>query len=120
MYAIEALGLRKGFKNKGKEAEAWTQAVDGIDLCVEEGDIVEMLAMGDFLERFSSQLSSGQRTLVGLAKALLSEPRLLVLDEPTASLDPEVSERVRKVIRDEHASRSFTLLVTSHNMADIE
>jgi ABC-2 type transport system ATP-binding protein len=45
---------------------------------------------------------------------------LLVLDEPTASLDPEVSERVRAVIRAEHAERGFTLLVTSHNMDDIE
>jgi len=45
---------------------------------------------------------------------------LLVLDEPTASLDPEVSERVRHVIREERAKGDFTLLVTSHNMADIE
>jgi ABC-2 type transport system ATP-binding protein len=51
---------------------------------------------------------------------LLSEPRLLVLDEPTSSLDPEVAERVRKVLREEHARRKFTLFVTSHNMADIE
>ncbi|MGH2760175.1 MAG: ABC transporter ATP-binding protein [Actinomycetota bacterium] len=83
-------------------------------------EIVDKLGISDFVERYSSQLSSGQRTLVGLTKALLSEPRLLVLDEPTASLDPEVAERVRKVLREEHARRKFTVLVTSHNMADIE
>ncbi len=204
MYAIEAVGLRKKFRNKGKDAtEKFTQAVDGVDLLVEEGDVVALLGpngagktttlmmllgvtepdegkvsllghplpeertraleqtnftasyigmpyrvrvkeilkvystlygarkvwldeivsklgIDDFVERYSSQLSSGQRTLVGLTKALLSEPRLLVLDEPTASLDPEVAERVRKVLREEHARRKFTVLVTSHNMADIE
>lgn len=83
-------------------------------------DLVEALKLGDFLDRYASQLSSGQRTLVGLVKSLMSDPRLLVLDEPTASLDPEVSERVRHVIRQEHTRRNFTLLVTSHNMADIE
>jgi ABC-2 type transport system ATP-binding protein len=83
-------------------------------------EISAKLGIDEFAERFSSQLSSGQRTLVGLTKALLSEPRLLVLDEPTASLDPEVAERVRKVLREDHAERHFTLLVTSHNMADIE
>jgi ABC-2 type transport system ATP-binding protein len=83
-------------------------------------EVVELLGIGEFLVRYSSQLSSGQRTLIGLTKALLSEPRLLVLDEPTASLDPEIAERVRKVLRGEHESRRFTLLVTSHNMADIE
>jgi ABC-2 type transport system ATP-binding protein len=204
MYAIQAVGLRKRFKNKDKDASGpWTQAVDGIDLFVDEGDVVALLGpngagktttlmmllgvtepdqgtvnllghplpeertaalertnftasyiglpykvrvreildifrtlygarrsradelveafgLHGFLDRFNSQLSSGQRTLVGLTKALLSEPRLLVLDEPTASLDPEVSERVRQVIRDERARGDFTLLVTSHNMADIE
>ena len=83
-------------------------------------DLIERLHVHEFLDRYASQLSSGQRTLVGLCKSLMSEPRLLVLDEPTASLDPEVSERVRAVIREEHAKGGFTLLVTSHNMADIE
>ena len=83
-------------------------------------DLIERLHVQEFLDRYASQLSSGQRTLVGLCKSLMSEPRLLVLDEPTASLDPEVSERVRAVIREEHAKGHFTLLVTSHNMADIE
>src|SRR5438132_634525 len=100
MYAIEALGLKQRLKNKGKE-------------------VADMLGVSEFLNRYSSQLSSGQRTLIGLTKALLSEPRLLVLDEPTASLDPEVADRVRRVLRAEHERRNFTVLVTSHNMADI-
>ncbi|MEX0874847.1 MAG: ABC transporter ATP-binding protein [Actinomycetota bacterium] len=202
--AIDAVGLRKRFKNKTKkQTEEYTYAVNGIDLKIEEGDVVALLGpngagktttlmmllgvtepdegkvtllghplpeertraleqtnftaayvglpykvrvreildvfrtlygssqaqvddlvqrlqIDEFGERYASQLSSGQRTLVGLAKSLMSEPRLLVLDEPTASLDPEVSERVRAVIREEHAKGTFTLLVTSHNMADIE
>src|SRR5207237_8593953 len=83
-------------------------------------EVMELLGISEFLDRYSSQLSSGQRTLIGLTKALLSEPRLLVLDEPTASLDPEVADRVRRVLRAEHERRQFTVLVTSHNMADIE
>ena len=83
-------------------------------------EVVELLELGPLLRRFSSELSSGQRTLVGLAKALLNRPSLLVLDEPTSSLDPEVAERVRAILRTAHAQDDFTLLITSHNMADIE
>jgi ABC-2 type transport system ATP-binding protein len=82
--------------------------------------VVELFDLGPLLGRYPSQLSSGQRTLVGLAKSLLNDPRLLILDEPTASLDPEVAERVRSVLRSQHTAERFTLLVTSHNMADIE
>ena len=68
----------------------------------------------------ASELSSGQRTLVGIAKATLHRPRLLVLDEPTASLDPEVAERVRQVIAAINEDDGTALLVTSHNMTDVE
>jgi ABC-2 type transport system ATP-binding protein len=83
-------------------------------------EVVELFGLRPLLGRFTSQLSSGQRTLVGLAKSLLNHPRLLVLDEPTASLDPEIAERVRSILREVHATEGFTLLITSHNMADIE
>lgn len=72
------------------------------------------------LDRSLSQLSSGQRTLVGLAKSLINNPRLLVLDEPTASLDPEVAARIREVLERARAEEGFTMLITSHNMSDIE
>ena len=66
-----------------------------------------------------TDLSSGQRTLVGIVKATLHHPRLLVLDEPTASLDPEVAHRVRQGLLDLVRSEGTTLLVTSHDMAEV-
>jgi ABC-2 type transport system ATP-binding protein len=72
------------------------------------------------LDRGGSQLSSGERTLVGLAKSMLNRPRLLVLDEPTASMDPEVAARIRRVLVSAQKEQGFTLLVTSHNMDEIE
>jgi ABC-2 type transport system ATP-binding protein len=67
-----------------------------------------------------TDLSSGQRTLVGIVKAILHGPRLLVLDEPTASLDPDVALRVRTGLQDLCRDGSTTLLVTSHNMVEVE
>lgn len=82
--------------------------------------VVSLLGIETFLDRSISQLSSGQKTLVGLAKSLVNRPRLLVLDEPTASLDPEVAKRIREVLAEVRADEGFTLLITSHNMAEIE
>jgi ABC-2 type transport system ATP-binding protein len=84
------------------------------------GEVAELFGVARFLKRNKSQLSSGQRTLVGLARALVNRPRLLVLDEPTASLDPDVAQRVRETLRRVQTEEGFTLLVTSHNMADVE
>jgi ABC-2 type transport system ATP-binding protein len=67
-----------------------------------------------------TDLSSGQRTLVGIVKAILHGPRLLVLDEPTASLDPDVALRVRTGLQDLCRDEGTTLLVTSHNMVEVE
>jgi ABC-2 type transport system ATP-binding protein len=87
----------------------------------------EAVAAG--LERFNiahlakamgNELSSGQRTLVGIVKATLHEPRLLVLDEPTASLDPDVALRVRTGLERVCADEGTALLVTSHNMLEVE
>ncbi len=83
-------------------------------------DALEMFGVGHLFERPTAHLSSGQRTLVGLAKSMINRPRLLVLDEPTASLDPEVGHEVRRVLMDEQARQGFTILMTSHNMAEIE
>jgi ABC-2 type transport system ATP-binding protein len=67
-----------------------------------------------------TELSSGQKTLVGIAKSVLHRPALLVLDEPTASLDPDVALRVRTGLRDLSAEHGTALLVTSHNMVEVE
>jgi ABC-2 type transport system ATP-binding protein len=68
----------------------------------------------------STELSSGQRTLVGIVKATLHKPRLLILDEPTASLDPDVALRVRTGLQELCAAEGTSLLITSHNMVEIE
>jgi ABC-2 type transport system ATP-binding protein len=65
-------------------------------------------------------MSSGQKTLIGIAKAIVHRPALLVLDEPTASLDPEVALRVRTGLREISAELGTALLVTSHNMVEVE
>jgi ABC-2 type transport system ATP-binding protein len=71
-------------------------------------------------DAMGTELSSGQRTLVGIVRATLHRPRLLVLDEPTASLDPDVSRRVREGLREICAEDGTALLVTSHDMAEVE
>ena len=90
-------------------------------------DPSDAVALG--LDRFSiahlasamgNELSSGQRTLVGIVKATLHQPRLLVLDEPTASLDPDVALRVRNGLERLCAEDGTALLVTSHNMIEVE
>jgi ABC-2 type transport system ATP-binding protein len=83
-------------------------------------EALELLRIGDLYDRKTTDLSSGQRTLVGLAKALLNRPRLLVLDEPTASLDPEVGSSVRSILIREQSREGFTILLTSHNMTEVE
>jgi len=67
-----------------------------------------------------TELSSGQKTLIGVVKASLHRPRLMVLDEPTASLDPEVALRVRTGLRELSETDGTALLVTSHNMVEVE
>ena len=66
------------------------------------------------------ELSSGQRTLVGICKAILHRPELLVLDEPTASLDPDVAYRVRTGLAELCTEDGTALLVTSHDMGEVE
>jgi ABC-2 type transport system ATP-binding protein len=83
-------------------------------------ELIELFDLGPFAKRTVSQLSSGQRTLLGLAKSMLNRPRLLFLDEPTASLDPAVSQHIREILLGVHREDRFTLLITSHNMSDIE
>src|SRR3954447_37550 len=81
---------------------------------------LERFSIGHLAGQLASELSSGQRTLVGIAKATLHRPRLLVLDEPTASLDPDVADRVRTAVTTINAEDGTALLVTSHNMTDVE
>jgi ABC-2 type transport system ATP-binding protein len=78
------------------------------------------LQIEPLLDRPSGKLSSGQKTRVALAKALLNEPELLLLDEPTASLDPDTGDWVRGYLEDYRARTGATILLASHNMAEVE
>jgi ABC-2 type transport system ATP-binding protein len=73
-----------------------------------------------FLDRPTGLLSAGQRTRVTLAKALLNTPRLLLLDEPTASLDPDTGDWIRTYLEEWRARSGSTVLLASHNMAEVE
>jgi ABC-2 type transport system ATP-binding protein len=82
--------------------------------------IAEDLQIEPLLDRPTGKLSAGQKTRVGLAKALLNAPDLLLLDEPTASLDPDTADWVRRKLKDYAETRGSTLLLASHNMAEVE
>lgn len=72
------------------------------------------------LPKLTMALSTGQLTRLNLAKAFLNDPKLLLLDEPTASLDPDISDRVRKMLVKIQKEKGVTMLYTSHNMAEVE
>jgi ABC-2 type transport system ATP-binding protein len=78
------------------------------------------LDLGEFLDRANGKLSAGQKTRVALAKALINQPELLLLDEPTASLDPDTADWVRQHLEDYRKARGATILLASHNMFEVE
>ncbi|KAB2911701.1 MAG: ABC transporter ATP-binding protein [Hyphomicrobiaceae bacterium] len=83
-------------------------------------EIAGELRLGELLDRPYGKLSAGQKTRVSLAKALLNEPELLLLDEPTASLDPDTADWVRNKIESYRKTRQATIVLASHNMAEVE
>ena len=80
----------------------------------------EELQIGRFLDRSYGQLSAGEKTRVVLAKALLNQPELLLLDEPTASLDPDTADYVRGMLESYRTRTGTTILLASHNMSEVE
>jgi ABC-2 type transport system ATP-binding protein len=82
--------------------------------------LAEDLQITRFLDRPAGKLSSGQKTRVALAKALLNEPEILLLDEPTASLDPDTGDWVRSYLEEYRARTGATMLLASHNMSEVE
>ena len=78
------------------------------------------LQIDEFLDRQTGKLSAGQKTRVALAKALLNEPELLLLDEPTASLDPDTGDWVRSYLEVYQRRSNATILLASHNMGEVE
>ena len=83
-------------------------------------ETVEDLKLKNFLDKKTGELSSGQKNRVALAKSLINKPKLLFLDEPTASLDPDVGDFVREYIEKYKKNNELTILLASHNMKEVE
>ena len=82
--------------------------------------MVRKLEMGEFRQKVTRKLSSGQMTRLTLAKAFLTEPKILFLDEPTASLDPDIAHKIRALLKDARRVSGLSMLYTSHNMQEME
>ena len=74
----------------------------------------------DFINKKTGELSSGQKNRVSLAKSLINKPEILLLDEPTASLDPDIGDYVRSYVQTYKSKNKVTILLASHNMAEVE
>ena len=83
-------------------------------------ELLELLEITHLRRQITGTLSSGEATRVNLCKALLNDPELLLLDEPTASLDPNIADKVRKLLLRVQRERGITMVYTSHNMRDVE
>jgi len=83
-------------------------------------ELMERLNLNEFRKRKTGELSSGQKNRVSLAKALINDPEILLLDEPTASLDPDVGDYVRSFIEELTSNKGVTILLASHNMNEVE
>ena len=90
------------------------------DLAARIAELAEALDLTDLLDRPTGKLSAGQKTRVSLAKSLINAPDLLLLDEPTASLDPDTADWVRARLESYRRERNATVLLASHNMTEVE
>ena len=82
--------------------------------------LVEKLRLEELLNKITGELSSGQKNRVSLAKALINSPKVLLLDEPTASLDPEVGDYIRTFLENYKKERNISILLASHNMNEVK
>jgi ABC-2 type transport system ATP-binding protein len=83
-------------------------------------EVVKKLEMEEFRSKVTRKLSSGQMSRLTLAKAILTEPKVLLLDEPTGSLDPDIAHKTRALLKDVRRSAGLSILYTSHNMREME
>ena len=80
----------------------------------------EKLRLYEFIDKLTGELSSGQKNRVSLAKSVINDPKVLLLDEPTASLDPETGDFVRSFLEEYQQENRTSILLASHNMAEVE
>ena len=83
-------------------------------------ELLELFEIPHLKDRITGHLSSGESTRLNLCKALLNEPELLFLDEPTASLDPDIADKVRNILTKRQKEKEISILYTSHNMREVE
>jgi len=83
-------------------------------------ELLALFEIAHLKNKITGHLSSGESTRVNLCKSLLNDPELLLLDEPTASLDPNIADKVRKLLRRIQREKGITMIYTSHNMRDVE
>ena len=83
-------------------------------------EMIEDLNLKNFINKKTGELSSGQKNRVSLAKSLINKPKLLFLDEPTASLDPDIGDFVREYLENYKKNNELTMLLASHNMREVE
>ena len=83
-------------------------------------ELADLFDIKELLPKMTSNLSTGQMTRLNLAKAMLNDPKLLLLDEPTSSLDPDIADRIRHLLKKIQKERALTILYTSHNMVEVE
>ena len=80
----------------------------------------EKLRLYEFIDKLTGELSSGQKNRVSLAKSIINDPKVLLLDEPTASLDPETGDFIRSFLEEYQYENKTSILLASHNMAEVE
>jgi len=93
-------------------------SLTNIPQCID--DVVKKLEIGDIRHKLTRKLSSGQMSRLTLAKAVMTEPKVLFLDEPTASLDPDIANKIKALLKEYRDAEQLSILYTSHNMREME
>ena len=100
--------------------EVYGRLYDVKELGIKIDYLCEKLRLNEFINKITGELSSGQKNRVSLAKSIINDPSVLLLDEPTASLDPETGDFVRSFLEEYQKEKRTSILLASHNMAEVE
>ena len=100
--------------------EVYGRLYDVKELGIKIDYLCEKLRLNEFINKLTGELSSGQKNRVSLAKSIINDPSVLLLDEPTASLDPETGDFVRSFLEEYQKEKKTSILLASHNMAEVE